>query len=129
MFAGYGGGATCMSRSAEERKVLVRTTESGTRSILAVEGEVDAHTAPQLKGAIAATIDRGTTELIVDLDQVTFMDSTGLGVLVGGLKRLREAGGELRIVCTRRPILRILEITGLDKVIPLYSALAEATSM
>ena len=109
--------------------MLVRTTESGTRSILAVEGEVDAHTAPQLKSAIAASLDRGTTELIVDLDQVTFMDSTGLGVLVGGLKGLREVGGELRIVCTRRPILRILEITGLAKVIPLYSALAEATSV
>ncbi len=94
-----------------------------------VEGEVDAHTAPQLKSAIAAALDRGSTELIADLDQVTFMDSTGLGVLVGGLKRLREVGGELRIVCTRRPILRILEITGLDKVIPLYSALAEATSV
>ena len=109
--------------------MLVRTTESGTRSILAVEGEVDAHTAPQLKSAITASLDRGTTELIVDLDQVTFMDSTGLGVLVGGLKGLREVGGALRIVCTRRPILRILEITGLDKVIPLYSALAEATSV
>lgn len=94
-----------------------------------MEGEVDAHTAPQLKSAIAGALDRGTTELIVDLDRVTFMDSTGLGVLVGGLKRLREVGGELRIVCTRRPILRILEITGLDKVIPLYSALAEATSV
>ena len=109
--------------------MLVRTTESGTTSILAVEGEVDAHTAPQLKSAIGVALDRGATELIVDLDQVIFMDSTGLGVLVGGLKRLREVGGELRIVCTRRPILRILEITGLDKVIPLYSALAEATSV
>jgi len=94
-----------------------------------VEGEVDAHTAPQLKTAIGTAIEHGATEVIADLDQVTFMDSTGLGVLVGGLKRLRELGGELRIVCTRRPILRILEITGLDKVIPIYSALAEATSV
>jgi anti-sigma B factor antagonist len=116
-------------RSSEGAAVLVRTTESGTRSILVVEGEVDAHTAPQLKAAIATALDKGSTEVIADLDQVTFMDSTGLGVLVGGLKRLREVGGELRIVCSRRPILRILEITGLDKVIPLYSALAQATSV
>jgi anti-sigma B factor antagonist len=108
--------------------MLVRTKTLGTQSILEVEGEIDAHTAPQLKGAIAALLDQGGVDLVADLDQVTFMDSTGLGVLVGALKRVREQGGELRIVCSRRAILRILEITGLDKVIPLYSALGEATN-
>ena len=108
--------------------MLVRTSEAGTRNILTVEGEVDAHTAPQLKSAIGAVMDQGANDVVIDLDQVSFMDSTGLGVLVGALKRLREQGGELRIVCSRRPILRVLEITGLDKVIPLYSGLAEATS-
>jgi|SRR6266705_1971379 len=127
MFKARPAGNEISQSLEEEAAVLVRTTASGTRRIIEVEGEIDAHTAPQLKSAIAALVDQGNFELVADLEQVTFMDSTGLGVLVGALKRVREKGGDLRIVCTRRAILRVLEITGLDKVIPLYSAVSEAT--
>jgi len=108
--------------------VYVQTRAEGSQSILEVEGEIDAHTAPQLKSAIGTLLDEEKSALVVDLERVTFMDSTGLGVLVSALKRVREMDGELRIVCTRRAILRVLEITGLDKVLSLYSSMAEATS-
>ena len=78
--------------------------------------------------AIGLLLDEEKSALVVDLERVTFMDSTGLGVLVSALKRVREMNGELRVVCTRRAILRVLEITGLDKVLSLYSSLDEATS-
>ena len=97
--------------------------------VVDVEGEIDVYTAPRLRELLIELVNNGHYQLVVNMEKVEFLDSTGLGVLVGGLKGLREVGGELRIVCTRRPILRILEITGLDKVIPLYSALAEATSV
>ncbi|MGA8988341.1 STAS domain-containing protein [Aeromicrobium sp.] len=94
--------------------------------IIEVGGEIDVYTAPKLREAIAASIDAGHTRLVIDVRKVDFLDSTGLGVLVGALKRVRADGGSLDIVCTQERILKIFEITGLDKVFGLHTTIEQA---
>jgi anti-sigma B factor antagonist len=94
--------------------------------VATVTGEVDVYTSPQLKVRLLEAIDGGCTRLVILLDDVSFIDSSGLGVLVGALRRLKERGDELRLVCTRDQILKIFRITGLDKVFPIVATLDEA---
>ena len=89
-------------------------------------GEVDVYTAPMLREQIRELAARGAVHLIADLSQVDFLDSTGLGVLVGGLKRLREDGGSLALVITTPRILRIFQITGLTKAFAAWPSVADA---
>ena len=88
----------------------------GDCAVLQVTGEVDVYTAPMLRERIRDLAAKGVVHLIADLSRVDFLDSTGLGVLVGGLKRLREHGGSLALVISTPRILRIFQITGLTKV-------------
>ena len=69
---------------------------------------------------------QGKHQIVVDLEAVDFLDSTGLGVLVGGLKRVRSHDGDLALVCTQRRILKVLEITGLTKVFTIYESVDAA---
>ncbi len=94
--------------------------------IIEVGGEIDVMTAPRLREAVVDAVNRGRMRLIIDGERVDFLDSTGLGVLVGALKRVRADGGSLDIVCTHERILKIFEITGLDKVFGLHGSVAEA---
>lgn len=94
--------------------------------MLVIVGEVDIYTSPALKSALAAAAADGCSTLIVDLNGVGFIDSSGLGVLVGALRRAREAGGDLRVVSVQEGIARILRITGLDHVFVLRATLDEA---
>ena len=94
--------------------------------IIEVGGEIDVMTAPRLREAVVDAVNRGRMRLIVDVEKVDFLDSTGLGVLVGALKRVRADGGSLDIVCTHERILKIFEITGLDKVFGLHESVAQA---
>ena len=98
----------------------------GDCAVLQVAGEVDAYTAPMLREQIHDLAAKGAVHLIADLSQVSFLDSTGLGALVGGLKRLREAAGSLTLVIVAPRILRLFQITGLTKVLAIHSAVAEA---
>jgi anti-sigma B factor antagonist len=93
--------------------------------VISVAGEIDVATAPQLREALHGVIAQGQSTVVLDLLAVTFLDSTALGVLVGGLKRCRESGGELHVVVADARIRKIFEITGLDKVFPLANALDE----
>nr|MBA2558396.1 STAS domain-containing protein [Propionibacteriales bacterium] len=86
-------------------------------------GEIDVYTAPKLRDRLVELIDAGHYQLVIDLEQVDFLDSTGLGVLVGALKRVRGHQGSLRIVCTQERLLKIFRITGLTKVFPMYDSL------
>jgi anti-sigma B factor antagonist len=95
-------------------------------AVLQVSGEVDAYTAPMLREQIRELTAKGVVHLIADLSQVDFLDSTGLGVLVGGLKRLREAGGSLTLVIVAPRILRLFQITGLTKVLAIQPSAADA---
>ena len=72
-------------------------------------------------------VNAGHYNLIVDMESVDFLDSTGLGVLVGGLKRVRSHDGSLSIVCTQERLLKIFRITGLTKVFPIHETVNEAT--
>ena len=81
----------------------------GDCAVLRVTGEVDTYTAPMLRDRIRELADKDAVHLIADLSQVDFLDSTGLGALVGGLKRLREAGGSLTLVIGAPRILRIFQ--------------------
>jgi anti-sigma B factor antagonist len=94
-------------------------------AVIAVVGEIDVATAPQLRESLHGVIAQGQVTVVLDLLGVTFLDSTALGVLVGGLKRCRELGGQLYIVVTDARLRKIFEITGLNKVFPIVDALAE----
>lgn len=95
-------------------------------TVVAATGEVDVAAAPRLRERLGELIEGGTDRLIVDLDNVDFIDSTGLGVLVGAARRARSATGDLRVVCTNSRLLRIFEITGLDKVFSISNSVDEA---
>jgi anti-sigma B factor antagonist len=94
--------------------------------VISLGGEVDLYTAPEFKQQLLEVIGEGATYVVVDLTKTTFIDSTTLGVLVGGVKRLRPAGGQLSLVCSDRNITKIFEITGLDKVFPIHETRTEA---
>lgn len=98
----------------------------GDRTILDVGGEVDVYTAPKLREKLVELVGDGHHHLVIDMTKVEFLDSTGLGVLVGGLKRVRANEGSLALVCDQERILKIFRITGLTKVFPIYDSLDEA---
>jgi anti-sigma B factor antagonist len=100
----------------------------GDCAVLQVTGEVDVYTAPMLREQIRELASKGVVHLIADLDRVDFLDSTGLGAIVGGVKRLREAGGSLCLVITTPRILRIFQITGLTKALAIQRSVADAIS-
>ena len=94
--------------------------------VLQVAGEVDVATAPLLREQMRDLAAKGVVHLIGDLGRVEFLDSTGLGALVGGLKRLREAGGSLALVITTPRILRIFQITGLVRPLSVQRSVRDA---
>ena len=98
----------------------VSSSEQGAVTIVHVAGEIDVYTAPLLREVLDKQVAAGRTDLVVDLEEVTFMDSTGLGVLVGRLKLVRGQNGTLRIVSAQDRILKVFKITGLDKVFHIY---------
>lgn len=100
-----------------------------TATIVAVAGEIDVFTAPQLDSLLAGEIEAGHTNLVLDFTQVEFLDSTGLGVVVKAVKTCRADSGSVSVVVTTDRIRRIFEITGLDSAIRLGATLAEVTSI
>ena len=94
--------------------------------VVTVEGEIDIYTAPRLRELLIDLVSKNNYQLIVNLDKVGFLDSTGLGVLVGGLKRVRPHDGSLDLVCTQKQILNIFRITGLTKVFGIYQSVDQA---
>ena len=110
-------------------EVAIGSREEAGRAILIVDGELDLYTAPTLRDRVLATVDGGRSRLIIDLDAVPFMDSSGLGAIVACLKRVRESGGDLALV-TRggSPPDKLLSLTGLDRAIPTFSSVDEALS-
>ncbi len=94
--------------------------------VIALTGEVDLYTAPEFKQQLLDVIAKGAKDVVVDFTNTTFIDSTTLGVLVGGVKRLRAQEGRLSLVCSDRNITKIFEITGLDRVFTIYPTRDEA---
>jgi anti-sigma B factor antagonist len=106
------------------------TTEqlNGDAYVISLSGEVDLYTAPEFKQKLLDVIAEGGRSVIIDFTDTTFIDSTTLGVLVSGVKRLREAGGQLFLVCGDRNITKIFEITGLDRVFPIHPTRSAAVA-
>jgi anti-sigma B factor antagonist len=98
----------------------------GNSYVISLAGEVDLYTAPEFKQQLLDVIGQGAKEVVVDFSDTTFIDSTTLGVLVGGVKRLRTNDGQLSLVCSDRNITKIFEITGLDRVFTIYGSRDEA---
>ncbi len=96
-------------------------------TVLAVKGEIDVYSAPRLRERLVELVSEGHRQIVVDLEGVDFLDSTGLGVLVGGLKRVRSHDGDLSLVCTQSRILKVFEITGLTTVFSIAGSVDEAT--
>jgi anti-sigma B factor antagonist len=96
--------------------------------VISLAGEVDLYTAPEFKQQLLEVINQGAKEVIVDFSNTTFIDSTTLGVLVGGVKRLRTNDGQLALVSSDRNITKIFEITGLDRVFTIYGSRDEAVA-
>lgn len=90
-------------------------------------GEVDVYTAGRLREEIAGLVENGRHQLAIDLEGVEFMDSTGLGVLITGLKRIKEREGTLVLVAPGDQIRRLLTITGLEKVLEVHESVDKAT--
>jgi anti-sigma B factor antagonist len=103
----------------------IATTPGSDRHVITVSGEVDLASSPELDTAIIAAIESGTASVVIDLTDVSFMDSSGLGVIVRGLKRCREADKDLDLVITNERVLKVFGITGLDQVIPIHDSIED----
>lgn len=116
-----GDGGPGSRSDADPARFAVETIGTGARvTVIAVHGQADLHTAPELRSAIAGAIDGGARALVIDLAEATFIDSMTLGVLLGGVKRLRPSGGSVAVVVVDPHIRRIFEITLLDRVFSLH---------
>jgi anti-sigma B factor antagonist len=105
--------------------LTLSTHEADGTTVVAVGGEIDVYTAPRLRDKFTELVAAGSYDIIVDMQNVEFLDSTGLGVLVGGLKKVRAHDGSLDLVCTQDRLLKIFRITGLAKVFVIHDS-AEA---
>ena len=109
-------------------QLRTEVTELAGWTVVSVYGEVDVATSPDLRERLIELINEGHHQLVLDLEGVDFLDSTGLGTIIGALKRARTHGGDLRLVCTETRITRLFEITGLDKAVPLLPTLDAAVA-
>jgi anti-sigma B factor antagonist len=94
--------------------------------LVALAGELDLYSADAFRGALDEALDDGATRLVIDLGEVEFIDSVALGVLANAMKRVRAAGGGLAVISGNQQIVRVFEITGLDRLVVIAPALADA---
>jgi anti-sigma B factor antagonist len=104
---------------------IIQSEPDEHTAVVALEGEIDLGRAPSLKWALVDSVDAGRKQLVVDLTNVTFMDSTALGVLVA-VKRSLDSDARLAVVCVHPNVLKIFELSGMDGTFPIFPALAEA---
>ena len=100
----------------------------GGYPVVAVRGEVDVYSAPALKESLTELLRSGVRTVVVDLTEVAFLDSTGLGALVEARAAATEAGGSLPLVCSQERILKLFTITGLDGVFAIHPTVDEAVA-
>jgi anti-sigma B factor antagonist len=105
---------------------LESITAGADCAVLRVGGEVDVYTAPRLRERVVKLLGDGVRHVVVDLREVDFLDSTGLGALVGSLKRLREQDGSLKLVAGPERIMQVFRLTGLVRVFALYPSVPQA---
>ena len=105
----------------------VAVASRGQWEVLTVTGEIDMATAPRFRQRLLAVISAGAQNVVIDLSGVDFIDSTGLGVLMGAAKRVRTAGGDIRLVMTGSRLADLIEITRLDRVLDVFDSVSAAT--
>jgi len=124
-----GPGRLVRVRPSEVREYVdlsLETRHEDGHTIIEVGGEIDVYTAPKLRDKITELVGNGNYHLVIDMEKVDFLDSTGLGVLVGGLKKVRAHDGSMRLICNQERLLKIFRITGLAKVFVIHGSQAEA---
>jgi anti-sigma B factor antagonist len=110
--------------------IVLRQHSDGDVPVLSVAGEVDLATAPQLRDALVrVAAEHPGTVVVVDLDGVALLDSVGLGVLIGGLRRMRASGGDVALVCTTPRLIELLALCGLDRVFEIHPSVAAAAGV
>jgi anti-sigma B factor antagonist len=102
----------------------IRIEETADYVVCRPIGELDAYTVSQFRESLADLA--ATPRLLIDLSEVPFMDSAGLGALIGGIRRAREAGGDVAVACSRPTLTRLLHTTGFDRIVPVTSTVDEA---
>ncbi|MDQ7822733.1 MAG: STAS domain-containing protein [Candidatus Eremiobacteraeota bacterium] len=105
-------------------KVVAKQVKKGY--VIEVQGEIDVYTSPRVKETINELIEKENYVLIINLEEVRYIDSTGLGVLIGALKKVREHNGSISLICTNPQIKKIFNITGLVKIFGIYKSEEEA---
>ena len=104
----------------------VEVSESGHVTSICLAGEVDAYTTPAFAQAVKTSLQRGAAHFVIDLEGVTYIDSSGLGVLISTLKALSARHGTLGIVAAQDEVRRLFAITGLDRVLTLHDNRSDA---
>lgn len=113
----------------EGENVRIQTEEVGEcRAICRVSGELDAYTAPDLRDALDELVEENRSWIIADLSGLTYLDSTGLGILVGTAKKCRQAGGDLAVACARKNLLKIFQISGTQEILNVVPDVEAATA-
>ena len=102
--------------------LTLATRDVDGKTIVAVGGEVDVFTAAKLRDKITELVAAGVYDIVIDLLEVEFLDSTGLGVLVGGLKKVRAHEGSLQLICNQDRLLKIFRITALAEVFVIHES-------
>jgi anti-sigma B factor antagonist len=123
------GGATGGREGMWTMELDIKVDKQAESCSITLAGEVDVYTSPSFKERLVSAVDEGCLNIVVDLESVDFIDSSGLGVLVSGLRRVKEQGGSIRLVCTRDHILKVFRITGLDRVFPILSSVEQAREL
>ena len=113
-----------MTTRQNETAFRVLIDDDADPAVIRVAGELDSFSACELRTGIADVLGRPAT--ILDIRDVPFVDSAGLGAVIGGIRRLREAGASVALCCTRPSVLRLLRMTGLDRMVPIADSPAEA---
>ncbi len=102
----------------------IETDDRGDHALCRPVGELDAYTVGEFREALSGLT--SSNRLLIDLSDVPFMDSAGLGALIGGIRRTRENGGEVAVACSRPTLTRLLHTTGFDRIVPVTETVDEA---
>ena len=94
--------------------------------LIKVTGEIDVYTAPEFKSAVNKAIDAGSLNLVIDLTNVSYMDSSGFGILLGATKKVRPKGGTINLLGCSEAITRMLKITRLDTIFGMHGSMEDA---
>ncbi len=112
--------------SQDDLSIDLKTEEGGEVLIFKLRGSLDLATTPTVRAALLEATEKGKRDLIVDLTQLEFLDSTGLGALIGAHRRATERGGSVRLIVNEGPIARLLNITGLMRIFAVYHSIEDA---